>query len=1250
MPALFTLDVSTDPAARRATLRLCDEEGRFLAVHEVDLGAHPPACWAAAFDTRAHVRRMKRSAPAEQQLAELGAFLGAAVLGPDIAGRLADGVQTRTLLVRVPDAPDDRVAADFARIPWEIARAPDDKLTLLQHAVTVRVAFSGAAPGNAITITPPRGEAVRVLLVFADPPSARPLAARLERERLRALFFEEILPKRNVEVDVLCHGVTRQRLEDRIRERGGYHVVHWSGHGNVNALALVDGTITGEDLVALFRDAGGMVPAVMLLGACHSGATATPKDWASLRGEDEDKEERPGLSGTALALLRAGVKQVAAMRGEVGDVYARRLARRFYRHLLADDGQHAVDKAVALARGELLRDVARKAEYEAVDHATPMVLGAEAVKFAVEKTLSAQMDRHKPKPQPLLLSGSRELDPPLGFVGRGEELTKLFQEWMDRGGGKAAALIQGLAGLGKTSIAAEIVNLGFERFDYVLAFQGKGTALGIEKMLQDLDFRLAKASKAYRERCQADEMAAVFLTPTTRLTGPARYEALAYNLVDAMSTERILLVLDNFETNLVTGAQGYVCADPAWERLIEILLERLGETGSRVMVTSRHKPAVLEGKALWIPMGALPIAEAKLYFQNHAVLRALWYGDEPLANRILDVSRGHPLILVRIADLARRYYDEEKHALSREGRARIEEALDKIQGEGFKTLPDLFAKVKGEAERDREYKYLNDVAIGAVDLLIERLMPETRRLLWIVTRAGEPVPEALVEEVWGSAPAMLLGTLCGTGLLTREKDAVYAFHELVAERVAEWMNEHPGERREKTEAEVWKAFGEWYGRTYHTLIASRKPGSHDAAAEMGRRGIRYLVRARAFESLTSFTSGMVTSTHDPALLGQVIADLQSAAAEAPAGKVRWSLRTFLADALRQAGRPDQALPLYAQAAEEAKDAAHWSDLAGIRNNWAGALRAVGQLDRARETYLGSAEATRRAGRPRVLVVWSELEALRVDVYQGRAGEALPAIEEKLAEVRSWWPRRQRGEPVPETPDDEQLARTLMSGLDVAHHANRELERWQPCLDLLGEIEQVQRALGMGEHEIVRMLFNCYVPLSRLGKLDEARAVLEGCIEVFRRVGDVTGEARALSALADVWSALGDPGQALALERQALALCERLPDPGDRAVSHNNLADYLHTTGSPEEARTHQLAALVYRLVTGLDTRDSLVTLANRIREAAAVGERFALPALAELLADPAFAPLGAFLREWGADLSALQSRIDALVEETRAKA
>ena len=42
---------------------------------------------------------------------------------------------------------------------------------------------------------------------------------RREREELRKLFADKILPHHNVEIDVLCHGVTRKRLKEAIRWR-----------------------------------------------------------------------------------------------------------------------------------------------------------------------------------------------------------------------------------------------------------------------------------------------------------------------------------------------------------------------------------------------------------------------------------------------------------------------------------------------------------------------------------------------------------------------------------------------------------------------------------------------------------------------------------------------------------------------------------------------------------------------------------------------------------------------------------------------------------------------------------------------------------------------------------------------------------------------------------------------------------------------------------------------------------------------
>jgi len=151
-------------------------------------------------------------------------------------------------VVRLPHAGEDLLAAAFARVPWEIARLPDGTRphNLVVRAVTDATppgALAPAAPLPATTALPP-GETLRVLAVFAEAPGSRPLAMRREREQLQRLFAGHILPRRKVEIDLLCHGVTRDRLKQAIRTRRGYHLVHWSGHGHHNALGPGSGRCT----------------------------------------------------------------------------------------------------------------------------------------------------------------------------------------------------------------------------------------------------------------------------------------------------------------------------------------------------------------------------------------------------------------------------------------------------------------------------------------------------------------------------------------------------------------------------------------------------------------------------------------------------------------------------------------------------------------------------------------------------------------------------------------------------------------------------------------------------------------------------------------------------------------------------------------------------------------------------------------------------------------------------------------------
>ena len=55
------------------------------------------------------------------------------------------------------------------------------------------------------------------------------------------------------------------------------------------------------------------------------------------------------------------------------------------------------------------------------------------------------------------------------------------------------------------------------------------------------------------------------------------------------------------------------------------------------------------------------------------------------------------------------------------------------------------------------------------------------------------------------------------------------------------------------------------------------------------------------------------------------------------------MRTYLADAIRLSGQPDQSLELYEQAAAEAEETEHWDDLGWIYQSWADAQRRSGRL-------------------------------------------------------------------------------------------------------------------------------------------------------------------------------------------------------------------------------------------------------------------------------------------------------------------
>jgi tetratricopeptide (TPR) repeat protein len=470
------------------------------------------------------------------------------------------------------------------------------------------------------------------------------------------------------------------------------------------------------------------------------------------------------------------------------------------------------------------------------------------------------------------------------------------------------------------------------------------------------------------------------------------------------------------------------------------------------------------------------------------------------------------------------------------------------------------------------------------------------------------------------------------------------------------MEQHPQDRAEMTENTIRLAYAERLEAVFRGLWHQNMT----AALQAGSRALVYCVQAGAWDRLGDFANRLVTSTKDPRLLGPLVDHLKTAAESAPEGRPRWICLVNLADALDGAGRPDASLSFYEQAAAEAKAVAEagendsrqaCSDLSGITCNWANVLVAAGNLDEARQRQLDSVKAAKKAGLPEIGVLGSELGALRIEIMQGQVAAALPEVEKRLVRIQEWWQQYRSGKPVPEASEPESLARALLYALGIAgecHLARNDLHAALRCMD---DILEAERSLGRPEEQIARTrVKRAIVLLQMLGRIDEAKAELEACLTLFE--GDPAMSAAVLSSLADVFNRQGDIRQAIIQERRALAIEEQLPNPANRAISHNNLANNLERSGTSSalaESSLHRLAALIYTLVTGLGEilKASRDNYAIGFREARAAGTVLAVPRVEVLLADPAFAPLAQWLSKRELPVDQLQSAVDQFLDQAR---
>ncbi len=268
-------------------------------------------------DLPRQLRYYENVRPAEDVLAELGAWMGDRVFGAVGEELLAyEQSPACAVQVRVPPA-----AQNLLFRPFELAYLGGKPLAERGFRFIYTLAHEQELkPGRAAPKESGQPETLRVLGVFSLPRDARPLNLRQERYRLQQLVRRFVqMHGQAVELRLLQYGATRQLLADVLQEAPGWDLVHFSGHGLEGELILEkpDGTadqIDAEELATLLRPAGARLK-LLTLSACYSGAADVRAARAQIglanpahaRGRRNPNGERPPQPGPAPG-RRAGLR------------------------------------------------------------------------------------------------------------------------------------------------------------------------------------------------------------------------------------------------------------------------------------------------------------------------------------------------------------------------------------------------------------------------------------------------------------------------------------------------------------------------------------------------------------------------------------------------------------------------------------------------------------------------------------------------------------------------------------------------------------------------------------------------------------------------------------------------------------------------------------------------------------------------------------------------------------------------------
>lgn len=493
-------------------------------------------------------------------------------------------------------------AADVlvAALPWEFLYDPDQgPLALLDASVMRYIPQSSPIPSLETPLP------LRVLLTAAQTPPP----TEVERE-LREVEAALAGLGQHVQITVVPH-LTRQELQRRLRE--GFHIWHFVGHGGYNRdgkiaqLSFEDATgdvepVSATELNIMLHRSG---LRLVVLDACEGARLAVDP-----------------FRSVAPALIRAQIPAVVAMQFAAPQEATRTFAGEFYRTLAEGLPLDACvtegRKAVMGATGLHNPDWGIPVVYTRAPDGHLFDIGRAAAPGPAVQ--AADLIEAPPEPaRPPELSD---------FVGRAAELAA----YMEQLATNHMAVITGLAGVGKTTVAAALARQASD--PQKIFWHSFYKSEGLDSLTWGLAGFLAINGQPEVWR----------LLQTARKNGaqPPPPDVLFDYLIQTLRGQGYLLCLDDFQ---------FVAEDPLVDKFITRLRRELHASDGALIITSRQVPEVADDLRV-APLGGLTVADARRLL----VARRVDLADD-LVDQLVSMTGGNAQLLILSMDVLQKARD-----------------------------------------------------------------------------------------------------------------------------------------------------------------------------------------------------------------------------------------------------------------------------------------------------------------------------------------------------------------------------------------------------------------------------------------------------------------------------------------------------------------------------------------------------------------------------------------------------------------